>query len=59
MTDRLTDDDLRHVARHGGSAFTRALALSVLARRRDATDDLLEVADDPDGTGDTNRGATS
>ena len=57
--DELTDDDLRYVARHGASAFTRALALSVLARRRDAVDDLLKVADDLGGdTDDTKRGAT-
>ena len=44
--DELTDDELRQVVRHGGSPFTRALAVAVLARRNNAVDDVLETTDE-------------
>jgi len=49
MTDELTDEDLRLVARHGSGPFERALATVSLARRHDRVDELRELVDDGGG----------
>lgn len=43
-----SDDDLLSVARHGSNELTQALALAILARRHDRTDELLSMTNTDD-----------
>jgi hypothetical protein len=49
MSDELTDDQPRMVARHGSGKFVRALAKVQLAKRQGREDELRELVDDRGG----------
>ena len=45
MAEEPTDEQLELVARHGSGAVERALATIQLAKRRNRTDELLQLID--------------
>lgn len=47
-SDPPTARELSLVARHGSGDLVRSLAIVQLARRRDRTDDLLDLLDEPE-----------
>jgi hypothetical protein len=50
MSDDLTEDNLRLVARHGSGKFIRAVAAVKLMKREGRMDDLKEKVDTNGGT---------
>jgi hypothetical protein len=48
--DKMTDNELRMVVRHGSNKITRALAAVRLARRKGSVDELREQIEEDTGS---------